>query len=203
MKTVSDNTYKRQAEWIYSKAFTDRYIGWCFSTKQPVAMTFLRKYNDELARHDDVTEFIINKLPKLLANEPQLFTDDVWADATPLHSNLRARLFTIYKNYSINRWNRYKTINKYETPEVPDMTTASPNIDLVRAITYRKLWIDYTADLTTTDKIIAMYLLDGALTMKELEAATGLKKSAIYIRIDKIKADLEKMVDEKMSVAND
>lgn len=201
MTNIQHKNYKCQAEFIYSKYFTNRFLGWCYSTHQAVSESFNRKYKNDSARHEDVTEFIINKLPTLLIEEPELFAEAVWLDETILYSSLRARLFTIYKNYCINRWNRYKTIKKYESqPEELPMNTIAPNIDIVQALVYRQVWLDYTNELDATDKIIAIYLLDGALTMKQLEAASGLKKSALYIRIDKIKTDLANLVNEKMEI---
>lgn len=207
MNTIHEVIYRSQANFIYSKTFTDRFIGWLFTSRKAQALTFLRKYTHDLDskgfscdRHEDVTEFILNKLPKLLVEEPELFASDVWTDSTALHANTRARLFTIYKNYSIDRWKGYKTINKYETTkDLTMITTASPNVDVVRAMVYRRVWNDYTAELTSIDKIIALYLLDGSISLKQLEVSTGLKKSALYIRMEKIQNEIAKLTEGEMA----
>ena len=207
MNTTSTDLYTQAANMIYAKTFTDRFLGYLFSSKRSVALTFVRKYNDKVMRHEDVTEFIVGKLPSLVVSEPELFSSHIWEDETSLHSDVRARLFTIFLNYTINRWHKYMTINHYEsgcTDEQwellmkikPDTKTSNVETKLSNAIAYRKVWLDYTNTLETIDRVIAMYLLDGCITFEELKADTGLKKTAIYARIERIKRELAGLTAE-------
>lgn len=184
-------SYSQAAELIYSTAFTTSFISWLFGTKRKTALTFARKYHDDTARHEDVTEFIIGKLPALVQNEPELFSVETWA--TPGHV-LQARLFTIYHNYTTDRWRAYKRIKAAESISLEDIqmnNVPAVTPDLVNALAYKKAWNDYTSTLDSQDRIIALYLLDGALTMPQLEQIVGIKKSQIYVRIEKIRAGIE------------
>lgn len=205
----SNNGSTNQAiiEYIYSTAFTTRFVEWLFTSRRSTAPTFARKYRDAVARHEDVTEFIISKKVSLLMEEePALFELDIWADETMLFSGLRARFFTIYLNFTINRWKRYKRTQSRElqifTAEnsIEETMTNEANPDIISALIYKQAWNQYTATLDSTDRTIALFLLKGTITMSALEKAVGLKKSQIYVKLQKIESDIQTIISELKGV---
>jgi hypothetical protein len=77
--------------------------------------------------------------------------------------------------------------------KITDIDIKTIETKMVNQIAYRKAWIKYTETLNSIDKVIAMYLLEGCITMKEVEMLTSLKKSAIYLRIPAIQAEIDTM----------
>lgn len=198
---IADNIiYSQAAELIYSNNFKTRYIDYLFTTCKGTARTFLRKYNDQEAWHVDMAQFCVDRLPSICTTEPELVASATWQNnyADGLE-RLRARLFTIYHNYTTDRYRKYKTIRKYETQGDHLMLsdTKPSTTNLMRAITYRSVWGRYTDNLEATDKLIAFYLLDGAITMAALEELTGLKKSQIYLRLQRIRKEIDGLVDDR------
>lgn len=205
----STKTEARKAliEYIYSRVFTDRFVHWLFATRQRTARTFARKYQDPVARHEDVTEFIVSKkFQTLQITEPGLFDIDVWIDRTDAFSQLRNRFFTIYRNFTINRWKRYQLVTSRElqifTTEnsIEDTMANDTNPDIMNALIYRQAWNQYTSNLDAADKMIALYLLKGSISMAALEKAVGLKKSQIYLRIQIIEADIQALISSLIGV---
>lgn len=207
MNTTQSPLYLQAANMIYTKTWTDRFLTYLLYTHNKCAMTFIRKYQDDVMRHEDVTEFIVGDLAKLVEAAPTMFSSAVWEDETIAYSQERGYIYTCYLRFCIKRWLKYKKLIQHElnlTEEAWDTimnTKAAPlsnNIEskLSNAITYRKLWLAYTDTLETIDKVVAMYLLDGCLSFEELKAATGLKKTALYARIEKIKKELAKISEE-------
>lgn len=204
MNTTNTLTYNQAAEMIYSKEFTNSLIKYLYVTKNKLFKTISRKYKDDVMRHEDVTEFIIDKLVSILQDKPQLLAVEVWNDSTDLYKAERCYFFKIYLNFCIDRFDKYCTIQKHEIQltdsqeqtmraKKADIDTKEVEAKLVNKIAFRKAWINYTDTLNSVEKIIAMYLLDGCLTMKELEALTGLKKSAIYLKIPAIQLEINKL----------
>lgn len=199
---------KALIEYIYSPIFTSRFKRWLYDTRKKVAMTFIRKYKDPIARHEDIVEFIVSdKFQMLQITEPELFRIDVWIDRTFLYANLRSRFFTIYKNFTIDRWKRYKLIKNRELQilmednQIEETMANDANPDIVNALIYRQVWNQYTSTLNSTDKTIALFLLKGTITMPALEKAVGLKKSQIYIRLQKIENDIQDIMSKYLREA--
>ena len=194
--SVEAQARKALIEYFYSPIFTSRFKHWLFNTRKKIAITFIRKYKDPTARHEDIVEFIISdKFQMLQIMEPELFQINVWIDRTYLYAHLRSRFFTIYKNFTINRWKRYRLIKNREL-QIEETMANDANPDIVNALIYRQVWSQYTSTLNSTDKTIALFLLKGAITMPALEKAVGLKKSQIYIRLQKIENDIKDIMSK-------
>lgn len=192
---------------IYSKAWTDRFLTYLFCTKNKCAMTFVRKYHDEVMRHEDVTEFIVGALGAFLETHPEMLALAIWEDETILYSRERGYVFTTYLRFCIKRWKNYLKKTQHltfaddATWEILMKTKAAPlsnNIEtkLANAIAFKNVWLKYTSSPNTIDQVIAMYFLDGCISFEEVKTVTGLKKTAIYARIERIKAELDKACKE-------
>ena len=149
-----------------------------------------------------IKRFNEKREPDEQITEPELFRIDVWIDRTFLYANLRSRFFTIYKNFTIDRWKRYKLIKNRELQilmednQIEETMANDANPDIVNALIYRQVWNQYTSTLNSTDKTIALFLLKGTITMPALEKAVGLKKSQIYIRLQKIENDIQDIMSK-------